>query len=92
MKGGPTEGRFTGFEFRRRCGGTYGDKGEAGEGDEGEAGGEACEVRGICLPAAISSCRSSARNWAGVIRRIIGGGEDDLEDKGLEDGDKGANL
>jgi len=30
MKGGPTKGR--GFESRRRCGGTYGDEGEAGRG------------------------------------------------------------
>jgi hypothetical protein len=67
IKGGPGAG--TGFDKGgldfgscRKCGGTYRDEGEAGGGDKGKASGEACEVRGICLPAAISSCHSSARN------------------------------
>jgi len=92
IKGGLTKG-IEGFDkggldygSGRKCGGTYG----------GKAGGEACEVDRIYLLAVISSCRSLARNWAGVIRHIIGGGDKgDLEDEGIEDkgskGDGGGN-
>jgi hypothetical protein len=64
IKGGPIKGRFIGgldFGTYYKCGGTYRDKGEASR-DEGKASREVCEVGGIYLLAAISSCRNSANN------------------------------
>jgi hypothetical protein len=93
IKGGPTKGigRFDkgGLDFGSgcKCRDIYSDEGEAGEG-------EACEVDGVYLPAVISSCRSLASNWAGVICDITRGGDkdDSEEDEDLKDDDKGGSL
>jgi hypothetical protein len=43
---------------------------------------------GTYFPAAISFCRSSASNWAGVICRTTGGG-DEGTDESKDEGSKG---